>query len=153
VLGALSFHVDLAPTAQVEGDFALWASLDEKGEHVLYAEIDSAAKEFFGPNVHALTTVGAGTVVIETILIAYGALKIYREAVENLDWFRMHVGGLIRRFFGPNRVVISSESHPAGGPATMTTAGLRLGDPLVLYLVISHAGMLAVLLWQLVEHL
>jgi hypothetical protein len=151
----LRFRVDPSETVpQAQSDLALWHELEDR-EGDLILQIEQAARTFFGEGASAEVTIGRGSVLIEVVVLGYGALKIYREVIENLDWFKAHVQGIIRRFFGPHPVQIAGDAVPSPGlqEVARSVVPLPRDELLVAYLVVSHAALLGVLLWQFVEHI
>jgi hypothetical protein len=152
-LAFVKLRVDpVSNAAAANGDLELWGVLEER-EGDLVLEIEDAARSFFGEDATALVTVGRGSLLIDIVVIGYGALKIYKEVIGNLEWFKGHVEGIIRRFFGPQAIQIVGTATPSPGlvsavPAPPSASPDRL---VTRYLVLSHAALLAIVLWLLVE--
>jgi hypothetical protein len=129
----LQFRVDAVgyPPGEDDPDLRLWYELQER-ESSLLKEIDASAKEFFGPQASAVMTFSTGSLVIEVFLIGYAGLKLYREVIGNLDWFRAHIEGIIRRFFGPLPVSVVGQATPSPRlQADDESSEIRFGEGLL----------------------
>ena len=92
-----------------------WENAAVAGSGALEERIADAAFAFFGPGVRVHVSIGrGGSVEISLLLVAVGALRLYRSHIENIQWFAGHVRSIIRRMLPPPRpgqtVVVEAES-------------------------------------------
>jgi hypothetical protein len=128
-------------------------------EQRLRKEITSVVKESLGPEfeVRALA-VGRGSVEIVILIgTVYYVVSRYKNFVDSIELMVRQLQQAVRHFFeisAPTRVSVSGSWTPGAGlwqagvaPAETPRSSSHL---LLVYMVISHAGMLVVLVWLLV---
>jgi hypothetical protein len=125
----------------------------------LEADVSRAARWFFGDSAYVTITYGpGGSVIVEIAVAVLAGIAAYKTAVETLGWFYQHVSSVVRRFFGrfeaqagvnsPIFVVVEGSFVP--GPAVTRSHGgvveTLWSDPLLMYLMASHAVLLALVI-------
>lgn len=149
VTGSDSDHLDEIP----------WKILGNR-EHRLREEISGVVKESLGPEFEVRSlAVGRGSIEILVLIgTAYYVVSRYKNFVDSLELMVRQLRQAVRHFFemsAPTHVSVSGSWIP--GPGLLQAEGIpqqarASTDRLVLfYLVISHAGMLALLVWLVIE--
>lgn len=143
--------------ADAELDTILWDQA-QSAEEEIRAEVASAASAYFGSGVKVEVTLTRGSVLITAIVLGFVALAQYRQAVENLDWLRRHLEHVIRTILGgtlPRRgtpgawIGVSASVMPGAGLWSAEPSA-PAADLTLAYLIVSHAALLAVVLWLVV---
>ena len=120
------------------------------GEHL--------GKEF---EVRSVDFIPGSAEVLMVIRTAYYAVANYDSFIKSVELLASHLRGLLARIlrgFGPRPVTVSGNwvSGPALVRAEQAVHRWETFDPsslLLLYLILSHAGLIAVLVWILVARL
>jgi hypothetical protein len=124
-----------------------------------------AARDIFGERVDAKIWVREGSVVIDVLVAGVLGLQTVKSVIELVEWYRERARSILERSFGHRipresefELVIADSASPAFGLLQPSDVGLRrapsrlgLADPLSIYLVVSHAVLLAVVVVALVR--
>jgi hypothetical protein len=125
-------------------------------------EIADAVKQSLGQEFEVRSmTIGRGSIEILVLIgTAYYVVSRYKNFVESMELMVRQVKGVVRRFFEstlPIRAVVDGSWAPIGGIVQSSPLQPEPGQErnmyVVWYLILSHAGMLTVLLWLLIRNL
>jgi hypothetical protein len=130
-------------------------------EYRLREEISEVVQQSLGPEFEVRSmTVGRGSIEILVLIgTAFYAISRYRSFVESMELLMRQLRKVVRFFFERSAqmsVSVSGSWTPMGGIPGAFSYSLedQNGNTLILwYLILSHAGMLAVLLWLLIGSL
>jgi hypothetical protein len=146
------------PDAEDESDLMIREFLEEV-RNTLRGELKEAALETLGPEFDVpYVDVRRGSVTVLAVLTAgYLFIAAYKSFVDALDLFLSQARRIIHRNVSSrfdDRVVVSVSSRWLPGPA-LDDVMPSVSEPrssteavLLFYLVLSHAALLAVLIWQ-----
>lgn len=173
--------MDTVPrTVQISGDVAYFsvqiAFLDQKDElmaweriHELEVEMrhefDRVARDVLGREFRVRSmTIGRGSIEVIIVLAAVGSFYMgfsrYKNFMESLDLLRSQIQSILRRFM-PNSDSVSATWIPS--PALVSVAenstplalqwytSHQIQMILLIYFIVSHAAILAVLVWLLIR--
>lgn len=138
-----------------------WQILDNSDGR-LRAEISSAVHEALGPEFQVQSlTIGRGSIEILILIgTTYYAVSRYKNFIESIELMVRQLKDIVKHFFeraAPMRVTVSATWTPGNGLASLAAphddAAAERVSPALWYLILSHAAMLAVVLWLLVERL
>jgi hypothetical protein len=125
-------------------------------------EIADAVKQSLGQEFEVRSmTIGRGSVEILVLIgTTYYVVSRYKSFVESMELMVRQVKEVVRRYFertAPMRVLVSGSWTPVGGiiqSSPFQPEPVQARNTFVVwYLILSHAGMLIVLLWLLVKGL
>ncbi len=136
----------------------------------LQAEIDLQVQRTLGPEFEVLNVeIGRGSITLLIVLGAVGTLYMgfsrYDGFIKSMNLLVSQIKGLLQRFFGqapligtplPLSVTGSWEPGPVVTEANRafdTSSGIDSCQVVLVYLLLSHAALLGVLLWLVVRHL
>lgn len=131
-----------------------WRVLDNSNLR-LREEIAAVVRENMGSafEVRALT-VGRGSIEIVVLIgTVYYAISRYKNFVESIELMLKQLKEVVKHFFersAPMSVTVSASWTPAGGLIAAAPVASARSNPALWYLIVSHAAMLAVILWLLV---
>ena len=138
-----------------------WRLLDNSDSR-LRGELTSTVHETLGPEFQVRSvTIGRGSIEIVVLIgTTYYAISRYKNFVESIELMVRQVKEVVKRFFeraAPMHVTVSASWTPGNGLAGLATlqddAAAERVNPALWYLILSHAAMLAVVLWLLVGRL
>ena len=150
-------------TAEPEPDDRLW-SIASHDSHRLREEIGAAVHAHMGPefDVRSMSFARGSLELLVVVGTLYYAVSRYKNFVESIELLIAQLKRVTSVFFGPPRMLgpVSVQGSWTPGPG-LVQAAPRVFEALlgessglaVWYLVLSHAAMLAVLLWLLVRGL
>jgi hypothetical protein len=125
----------------------------------LREEISKSVKQALGPEFEVRSlAIGRGSIEIMILIgTVYYAISRYKNFVESMELMVQQLKEVVRYFFERTtqaRLVVNGSWAPIGSitQSSPLRAEIREGKNtfVVWYLIVSHAGMLAVLLWLLV---
>jgi hypothetical protein len=102
--GTMAAATETRSARVTPGDSNRWESAAVAASPALEERLADAAFAFFGPGVRIHVNVArGGSVEISLLLVALGALRLYRSHIENIQWFAGHARSIIRRLLLPPR--------------------------------------------------
>lgn len=132
----------------------------------LEAEIDLQVQRTLGPEFEVLSVeINRGSITLLIVLGAVGTLYMgfsrYEGFIKSVNLLVSQIKGLLQRFFGqtasrPLSVTGSWEPGPVITEANRAfdiSSGIDSCQVVLVYLLLSHAALLGVLLWLVVRHL
>jgi hypothetical protein len=162
VLSGEVLSVRLTVTLDHDFEREAWHILGDVREK-LRSEIIAVTQQNLGPefDVRSMTFARGSIEILVTIGAVYYAVSRYKPFVESVELFVSQLTGVVRRFFHgslplPSQdVAVSATWSPgpafAGREAVLTPGeGPDWAFPLLWYLIVSHAALIAVLIWILV---
>jgi hypothetical protein len=150
-------------TVEPEANDRLW-SIASHDSYRLREEIAAAVHEHMGPefDVRSMSFARGSLELLVVVGTLYYAVSRYKNFVESIELLIAQLKRVTAGFFGPPRMLgpVSVQGSWTPGPG-LVQAAPRMFDALmgecsglvVWYLVLSHAAMLAVLLWLLARGL
>ena len=145
-----------------EGDQFLWNAVRERS-YRMREEITNAVHEYMGPefDVRSMSFARGSVEMLVVIGTLYYAVSRYKSFVESIELLAAQLKRVVTNFFGgigPAAVSVRATWSPGPGLAQAVPrllSGAMGASPGVVvgYLILSHAAMLAVLLWLLVRTL
>jgi len=125
------------------------------GSFLASAEVHEA----LGPEFQVQSlTIGRGSIEILILIgTTYYAVSRYKNFIESIELLVRQLKDIVKHFFeraAPMRVTVSAAWTPGNGLASVAAphddAAAERVSPALWYLILSHAAMLAVVLWLLV---
>jgi hypothetical protein len=171
-LGSLSFGRSLVLSGEVlvvrltaqaeepEGDEILW-DITRKESYRLREDIAAAVHQHMGPefDVRSMSFARGSLELLVVVGTLYYAVSRYKNFVESLELLVAQLKRVVIAFFGQrmqDQISVHGSWSPGPGlvqAAPRLSGGVIVDRPglIVWYLVLSHAALLAVLLWLLVQ--
>lgn len=143
-----------------EGDGTLWV-IAQRESYRLREEIAAAVHQHMGPefDVRSMSFALGSLEILVVVGTLYYAVSRYKNFVESIELSVSQLKRVVSAFFGqrmPGPVPVQGSWSPGPGfvQAAPGLSGRLMGESsslIVWYLILSHAAMLAVLLWLLIQ--
>jgi hypothetical protein len=144
----------------LEGDETMWRIISQEG-YELRERMAASVHEHVGPefDIRSMSFARGSLEILVVIGTLYYGVSRYKNFVESIELSVAQLKRVVSAFFDrrmPSPVSVQGNWTPGPGlvQATPRLSGGIIGDSpglVVWYLVLSHAAMLAVLLWLLVR--
>jgi hypothetical protein len=125
----------------------------------LQEEVSAAVRKSLGPEFEVRSlTIGRGSIEILVLVgTVYHVISSYKDFIESMELMLRQVKEAVRNYFEstvPIRATVNGSWTPVGeiipSSPPIGEAGVGVNRIVIWYLIISHASMLAVLLWLLI---